>query len=179
MRHAAPVIDPETASAEWVLSDDGRRAAAALAAALEPYAAGALACGPEPKMVETARALAEGLGLEPQILPDLGEHARTRTRLMARDAFEASIEQLFLKPSALVFGDETADDAFARFAGALDPWRETCGAATTMAVSGGTVISLYVSRLTGADAFAFWRALRLPQAFVLSLEDRRLEAVIG
>jgi broad specificity phosphatase PhoE len=44
-------------------------------------------------------------------------------------------------------------------------------------VAHGTVISLFVSRLTNADPFLLWKRLGLPSFVVLSLPDSQIIAV--
>ena len=48
-----------------------------------------------------------------------------------------------------------------------------------IAVSGGTAISLFLSRRIGIDAFQVWKALHMPHAFVLGDAPWRLETTIG
>ena len=48
-----------------------------------------------------------------------------------------------------------------------------------VAVSGGTAISLFLARRLTIDPFAFWKALRPPQAFVIATADWRLEATLS
>ena len=72
-------------------------------------------------MTGTAAAIGERLGLVNQPLPGLGEHARRSTRFGDRGAFEASIQALFNRPGERVYGDESADETYNRFAAALDP----------------------------------------------------------
>ena len=179
VRHAAPAIDPDTPSADWPLSDAGRAAAAALAEPLAAMAQDVLVSGTEPKMTGTAATIGHRLGLANRPLPGLNEHARRSTRFGDRGAFEASIQALFSRPDECVYGDESADATYSRFAMAIDPLLATSGDRPAVAVSGGTAISLFIARRTGIDPYPFWKALRLPQAFVLAADPWRLETTIG
>ena len=178
VRHAAPAIDPETPSADWPLSDDGRRAAAVLAEALAPFTPILLVSGDEPKMVDTAGLIGERLGLTNRPLAGLSEHARRSTTFGDRAAFEAAIAGLFNRPHEVVYGDESADQTYDRFAAAIDGAAHTTGEGPLIAVSGGTAISIFVARRLGMDPFPFWKALRLPQAFVIDTTRWCLETTI-
>ena len=162
VRHSQPIIDPSTPSERWALSDEGRVATARLADALAAYAPARLLCGAEPKMQGTADVLSERLGLPVTALSGLSEHTRRTTKFTDIATFEAAIRDLFERPSEIVYGEESADMTHARFSAALGTVAEP-----TIAVSGGTAISIFLSRRTGVDAFVTWKRLRLPMAFVL------------
>jgi broad specificity phosphatase PhoE len=179
VRHAAPSIDPASPSADWPLSDKGRAAAAELVAALMAYAPATLVSGPEPKMIGTAEAIGGVLGLTNQPVSALAEHARRGTRFDTREGFEASIQALFNRPAEVAYGDESADTTYARFAGAIDGLLMQNPSDPVIAVSGGTAITVFLAKRAGIDPFPFWKALRLPQAFVLSTDGWRLETMIG
>jgi broad specificity phosphatase PhoE len=179
VRHAAPAIDPMAASADWPLSDEGRAAAAALAVELTPFGPAVLISGTEPKMIGTAEAIGGRLGVANQPLAGLSEHQRRSTTFGDRAIFEASIQALFSHPTEVVYGDESADQTYDRFAQSIDYALKSARGASVIAVSGGTAISLFMARRVGLDPFPFWKTLRLPQAFVLSVEPWRLQATIG
>lgn len=179
VRHGAPAIDPATPSADWPLSDEGRVAAAALAARLAPFGSAVLISGTEPKMIGTAAAIGGRLGLVNQPIAGLSEHARRSTTFGDQAAFEASIQALFNQPTEIVYGDESADQTHDRIAQSIDDALKAAGGASVIAVSGGTAISIYMARRLGIEPFPFWKTLRLPQAFVLSVAPWRLEATIS
>jgi len=179
VRHAAPVIDADKPSADWPLSDAGRGAAAALAEQIAPLAPAVLVSGAEPKMIGTASAIGDRLGMANTPLERLNEHARRSTPFGDRESFRASIQGLFSRPGERIYGDESADETYGRWAAAMDRVLALARGRPVVAVSGGTAISLFVSRRTGIDPFAFWKALRLPQAFVLATEPWRIEETIG
>ena len=179
VRHAAPTIDPQTPSADWALSEDGEQAAGALAGALASFAPAILVSGEEPKMIGTARTIGGRLGLVNRALPGLCEHARRSTPHGDRDAFEAAIADLFNRPDEIVYGDESANQTYDRVAAAIDEALDSAGDSPVIAVTGGTAISLIMARRLGIDAFLFWKALRLPQAFIVDTAPWRLEATMG
>lgn len=167
VRHGRPEVDPKVASHDWRLSDAGRNAAISLAAKLTDFAFQHVLSSPEEKALGTAQAVGGVLGLEVSVDADLAEHSRRSAGFLAAAEFEAGIARLFTRPDELVFGDETADAAHARFSGAVERNRRNSVAADVLVVSHGTVMSLYVSRLMGFDPFPFWRSLAMPTVIVL------------
>lgn len=167
VRHGRPQVDPMMASHDWRLSDIGRNAAISLAGKLTDFAFQHVLSSPEEKAFGTAQAIAGVLGLEVSMDGDLVEHSRRSAGFLPAAEFEAGIARLFTMPDELVFGDETADTAFARFSGAVERYRRSSVAADVLVVSHGTVMSLYVSRRMGFDPLPFWRSLAMPTAIVL------------
>ncbi|HXC55238.1 MAG TPA: histidine phosphatase family protein [Rhizomicrobium sp.] len=177
IRHAAPVIEPDRPSETWGLSDDGRTATALLAQALARYAPRRILCGSEPKMAGTAKVLSEQLGIAVQHLGGLNEHTRRTTKFTDKAAFEAAIRALFARPGEIVYGEESANMTYARLAATLDS-ALVHEAGTVAAVTGGTALSIFLARRTGAEAFTLWQGLRLPMAFVLARGTWAIENVI-
>ena len=68
-------------------------------------------------------------------------------------------------------GIETADAACERLSAALAQHRSR----PLVAVTHGTVLSVYVARLLGLDAHDLWRSLHLPDAFVLDADGSLIE----
>jgi broad specificity phosphatase PhoE len=174
IRHALPAIDPGAPSKDWRLSDEGRAAAERLGRRLARQAPAAIVSSDEPKAIETAAAIGRALGLSPAVDPDLGETKRETVPFQGRGSFEAGIARFFAEPDKLVFGEETADGAFARFSAAID---RRAGFAPQMVVAHGTVISLYVSRRGGGEAMEIWRSLTLPHALVLGADGRIIDSI--
>jgi broad specificity phosphatase PhoE len=179
VRHAAPTVDPSRPSAEWALSDEGRAGARALSARLQRYEPAIVLSGPEAKMTGTAEILAGSIGVPAIVIPGLAEHARRSAQYGTRAEFEESIRRLFREPTELVYGDESADATFARFAQALDGALRKHAARSVLAVSGGTAISVFVGRRCGRDPFALWKSLGLPTAIVLDRANWRVEEVFN
>ncbi len=178
VRHAQPVIEPDKPSETWELSDDGRAATVALAQALKTFAPAAILCGAEPKMTGTATTLSEQIGVPVKPLPGLSEHARRTAKFADKDAFEAAIKSLFERPHETVYGEESANQTYDRFSVALDGTLAARPQDTVIAVSGGTAICIFLARRSGIDAFATWKRLRLPMAFVLDPENWKIEREI-
>jgi len=177
VRHSIPAIEPEMLSEDWVLSDTGRGAADQLAKALLPYSPKVVLSGPEPKILETATIIAGRLGLSATPLSGLAEHARRSTKFAEREEFEASIRELFRRSSEVVYGEESGDATFFRFAATVDNAIAENPSDTVIAVSGGTAICLFIAKRQGVEAFSLWRTLRMPMAFVLDRDTWQTQAV--
>jgi broad specificity phosphatase PhoE len=169
VRHAFPNIDPTVPSADWTLSNAGREAAAELASALTDYAPKVVLSGPEPKIIGTAEVISEQFGVPVRVLPALGEHARRSAAYVSQADFEAAVGLFFACPAQVVFGEESADTAYERFASAIDEALAIHRDAV-LVVTGGTVISLFVSRRGRISPLPLWRSLRMPTALVLNCE---------
>ena len=162
VRHSVPEIDPSVPAAEWRLSPEGRARCAALAERVAAHGPESVVSSPEPKARETADLLAERLGLEVREVADLREQERRTVGWLERDELEAGIRRLFAEPDRVVYGEERAAEALARFARAIDGLGP--GA---VVVTHGTVISLYVEERTGRDGFEVWSGLELPDLVVV------------
>ena len=101
-------------------------------------------------------------GLPVEIIPGLHEHERSRSPWSTQAAFEAAVQACLNRPGELVYGDETADQAYTRFATAVDHFLARHAGQTVAVVAHGTVISLFVSRRCGLEPFSLWRRLGLP-----------------
>jgi broad specificity phosphatase PhoE len=83
------------------------------------------------------------------------------------------------RPAERIFGEESADEAHARFTAALDdvlaahPWE------TVAVVTHGTVLALWVARRAQRDAFALWSSLAMPAFVVLTRPDFAIEHIEG
>ena len=76
---------------------------------------------------------------------------------------------------ALVFGNETAVQARERFETAVSHLTQTHPQETIILTSHGTVLTLFISQHNPTlNAFQFWQALTMPQAFVLSWPEKKL-----
>lgn len=174
VKHSLPEIVETLPAREWKLSDEGRIRAQQLAERLSKYQPDVIVSSSEPKAKETAEIVAGRNNLELQIVDGLHEHDRSNTPYLSGEEFQAAIHDFFEKPAVLVFGSETADEAHARFGQAVNWILEHNSNKTIVAVSHGTVISLFVSRLTGISDFMLWNELGLPSFVVLDIESNTL-----
>jgi broad specificity phosphatase PhoE len=84
------------------------------------------------------------------------------------------MHEFFLKPGELVLGTETADQAHARFYRSVHAILKEHPDKTVAIVTHGTVISLFVSRLTGSSDFELWNMLGLPSFIAIELRSNTL-----
>lgn len=177
-RHARPDVDPARPSAEWTLGVDGMQGSLRLAERLRGLAIDLVVSSVEPKAVETARLIASTLELPSQSGHDLHEHIRSSTGFLDGDSFETSMQRLFAEPDRLVFGDETANAAAARFEAALEALHRVHRGRRLCVVSHGTVMALHLERRYGVDGWSTWKALGLPAAVVVDRRTRTMLDVI-
>jgi probable phosphoglycerate mutase len=173
VRHAAPRIVESEVPTSWALSDEGRAAAGRLAERIRQFAPKAIVASPEPKADETARIIGDVLGLS--VRPDdaLVEHRRPGLGFVDTKAFQASVREIFEKPSERLFGGESADEVFTRFDAVI-----TRQATRPLVVAThGTVLSLYVGRKAKIDAYEFWSSLKLPEAIIMDHSGRVIERI--
>jgi len=178
VKHSLPEIEPETPANQWRLSSEGRRRCQALAGMLAPYEPGVILSSREPKAVETARIVADRLGLETRSAAGLHEHERNTAPFISPQAFESIVARFFAQSDQLVFGEESAAQAQARFAAAVDALRQQHSGGNLALVAHGTVITLFVAQANHIEPFAFWKRLGLPSFVVLSIPDLALVDVI-
>ena len=167
VRHARPRIDPDIPPSKWELCPDGRVAAAALAGKLAAFGPACVVSSTERKAEETARILAEALKVPLEFDAGLGEHKRPSASFGTEQEFQTRIAEIFAHPHVPAPGGESIEEACERLAAALA--RHT--ARPLVAVTHGTVLSLYVARLLDLDAHDLWRNLHTPDAFVFDKDN--------
>jgi len=178
VKHSLPTLEPGVPSREWRLSDAGRARCVPLAAALTAYQPAIIAASAEPKATETGRIVAEYLGAPLEIIEDLHENDRTGQGWLGSEELEARIARFFAMPDQHVMGNETADEAHARFAAAVEDICTRHPNGTIVIVAHGTVITLFVSRRARLEPFPFWKRLGLPSFVVFSLPDHMVRTVV-
>ena len=170
IKHARPEVDPTVASEEWRLGAEGRDGAKRLADRLESYRFARLYSSVEPKALETAQIIARSRDLSVCEHPDLHEHDRRNVPHMASREFISMVALFFSQPGARVLGNETADEAYARFGAAVDGVLAKEKSGDVGIVTHGTVISLFAQRRAGVEPFGLWRRMGLPSYIVLETE---------
>ena len=171
VKHSVPEIREDRPANTWVLSKEGQRRAQQLSEDLQRFAPEVVLSSEEPKAKETAEIIARQIQVTPQTLPGLHEHDRSDVPYLPHDAFQVSIREFFQKPGELVFGKETADQAYTRFYKAVHSILSEHKNKTVVTVAHGTVISLFVSRLTGSSALELWNQLGLPSFVAIALDS--------
>ena len=169
VRHSEPEIQPDKPASTWRLSERGRDKAMLLADELRNFSPASIWCSKEPKAIETAQILADALKVPVNVTDGLEEHHRDNVPYFpAPDEFEQAIEQFFLNPEEPVLGDETAQQALQRFTAAIDRIIATDTAETSIVVTHGTVMTLYMASVAGICPMSFWRSLDTPSFVVLT-----------
>jgi broad specificity phosphatase PhoE len=174
VKHSLPEIRKDLPAREWTLSKEGFFRARQLAESLSPYRPQILASSPEPKAVETAGMIARRHQLSLNIYHDLHEHDRSHVSYLSGVDFDRSVREFFTYPDKQVFGSETAHKAHERFSNAVHSLLNIYKDKRIVVVSHGTVISLFVSRLTGGSDYSLWKDLGLPGFVVLDMLSKRL-----
>ncbi len=139
----------------------------ALAQQLIAYTPDRFIASTEPKATETAQIAADLLNKPFATAENLHEHERATTGYLGREAFEQAVQHFFEMPAQLVFGEESADTAYTRFATAVHAQIEQYPDQNLAIVAHGTVISLFVARAAGVEPFPLWKRLGLPSLVVL------------
>ena len=178
VRHSAPEIEPSVPAREWHLSTAGRQRCKGLAEALRPHQPTRIATSNEVKSIETAELVADELAIPWFTSEDLHEHDRSNVGFLPSEQFSASIARFYEQPTQLVFGRETAEQAYQRFAGGVADVIQQYPDDTIAIVAHGTVISLFVARTTGVEPLPLWKRLGLPSFIVLSLPGPRVQTVV-
>jgi broad specificity phosphatase PhoE len=169
IKHSVPEIEQDQPANTWRLSNEGQRRAQRLAEELLSFEPEVILSSDEPKARQTADILSHHLQLDMQTLPDLREHDRSNVPFLSHAAFQTSIRDFFQRPDELVFGRETADQAYRRFYRAVHSILIEYRNKTVIVVTHGTVISLFVSRLTGSSDIELWNQLGLPSFVAMDL----------
>ena len=171
VKHSLPEIDPAVPASKWHLSEEGRRRARKLGEKLDRYELDVIVSSIELKAMETAE-IASGLLKTPMVIVEgLHEHDRSNVGFLEKERFEQSVSHFFARPADLVFGDETADQVHDRFSKAVYQLSDRFPRLNMAIVTHGTVISLFVSRISELEPFALWKQLGLPSWVVLSRPD--------
>ncbi|MGH2531475.1 MAG: histidine phosphatase family protein [Thermomicrobiales bacterium] len=178
VKHAMPVLVPSLPARRWVLGEDGRRQAHALAERLARFRPAVVVGSAEPKARETAEIVAADWGCMAQIAPGLHEHERETVGWLGADKLTSAVERFFANPDAVVFGEESASAARRRFAAAVDRLLAEHPDQHLIVVAHGTVISLFAGERSGVDPFALWQRLTCPSFVVLSRASFRVLEVV-
>jgi broad specificity phosphatase PhoE len=177
VKHSLPQIMGDLPAREWELSDDGRIRAQKLAERLSPFQPEYIISSVETKARETAEIIAGRHNLELHIADGLHEHDRSKTPYLSKYEFQAAMHEFFENPDTLVFGSETAHEAYSRFYQAVHSVLDCHPNKTVVIVAHGTVISLFVSSLTGTSGWSLWSELGLPSFVVIDVQSHTLVTI--
>jgi broad specificity phosphatase PhoE len=178
VKHALPDIIPTLPANQWHLSEVGRTQCALLADQLATYAPATLVSSLEPKALETAHLVAQRMHTHVQIVDGLHEHDRSNTPWLSSEEFDRAVAAFFHRPTELVLGCETAQQASERFAKTMAEVTDRYAEQNVVVFTHGTVLSLYVARATGIEPFALWKRLGLPSFVVLTFPQFEISRVV-
>lgn len=179
VKHALPVIDASKPAKEWQLSAEGELQTEVLAERLRTFAPLRMIASPEPKAMTTAELVAAKLHVGVHVVDDLREFDRPRLPLLSKEDHARANAEIFANPHQRVLGNESARDALARFAAALDAELERSRTPTLVAITHGTVISLFAGAHNTIDAFALWQQLDCPAYVVLNVPTFSVREVVA
>jgi broad specificity phosphatase PhoE len=179
VKHSLPKIEPQVNAHEWRLSTEGRARCIPLAEKLAGCDPDFIVSSLEPKALETAQIVANQLNLPLETETYLHEHARRTVQFESQDGFQAAIERFFQQPEELVFGEETAGQAYRRFSKAIERVRDRHPHLNPLIVAHGTVISLFVARKCEIEPYSIWQQLGLPAYITLSLPELKLLSLMA
>jgi broad specificity phosphatase PhoE len=109
----------------------------------------------------------------------LQEHARSSVGWLSEGEYRTGLAKLYEEPASVVFGDESADQARARFTVALDGLLAEHPDENVVVVTHGTVMTLTIQHTTpGIAPMEFWQRLGLPSAAILNRPNLVLERLI-
>lgn len=181
VRHSISTQDPDRPPQEWGLTDEGQQRGLLLAKKLRPHVPTRFISSVEPKARLTAELTAHALGGVPvQVVEGLHEHERHHTPWFGRvEDFQAAVKGIFDHPSEVVFGDESAEACYARYATAMDNMLNTFPDETLAVVSHGTVMALFMGQRSQQDAYTLWQGFKMPAFAVLDLPSFALVELVN
>jgi broad specificity phosphatase PhoE len=174
VKHGSPVLDPDVPAREWVLSPRGEAEAARLADRLREHLPFRLVSSSEPKALRTAEIVASALSTQTRRVADLGEIDRPAMPIMTRDMHREVNAGIFSHPDQAVIGTESAQAALRRFSAGIEAQLEHSPAENLVAVTHGTVISLFVAAHNPIDAFTFWSRLECASFVTVEVPSFRM-----
>ena len=179
VKHSTPAIVENIPAHEWHLSDEGRARAGKFAEQLTRYRPGIIVSSVEPKAMQTAEIISRKLDISFQAIKGLHEHDRSESPYYSMEEFQNLVQRFFEKPDALVFGKEAANQALARFHETVDGIFKKHHDKSILIVAHGTVISLFVSFITGCNGYDLWRDLWLPACVALDVKSKTILEIVN
>lgn len=183
VRHSISKPNTDRSAHQWELTDEGRERCLKLAGQLWlHYSPSRFYSSDEPKAIETANILRGSLDIHAdplQIDTNFGETARKNAPFFADKAdFTQAIHQAMLNPDELIYGEETFSQALRRFSGAVENIAQTTSTKTTIIVTHGTILSLFIASKSQMDAFTVWQSLDMPAYAIFKLPEMRLAELV-
>jgi broad specificity phosphatase PhoE len=174
-----PIREPAVAPRHWRLGLEGEHQSRRLAGRLSAYAPLRLVASPEPKALMTGQLVAAELGLDVSAAAGLEEFDRPPLPLMPKAEHERIVAPIFGDLYRRVLGAESGRDALTRFSAAVDTELAQTDAANLVAITHGTVISLFVAAHNDIDGFELWKQLACPSFVVLDVPSFSLREIVS
>ena len=176
VKHAMPILNPDTPPKQWVLGESGKQDARKLGRHLkENYWFDMVYSSEEPKAVETAMMVAEILKVPTRCLADLNEIDRPAGPIVSREKHVEINRPLFVHRQEKVVGQESAEEALDRFEFGVNVILLS-KPENVLVISHGTVISLYTNKHNEDFlAFGLWQKLGCLDYVDLSLPDFKVQ----
>lgn len=175
VRHARPVIDPETPPSLWELEGDAHHAVEGLAESVRHVGCDGVVVSPEPKARTTGDIIAGCLDVPIIVDPAFREQGGRHVAWLPDREFLAAVEDHFVHGDRIVLGTETSHQASERFANGIQ--RMSRDITCPIVVTHGRVMCGYLAKTLGVDPVQMWRSLRLPDAFMVDLGARSLQRI--
>lgn len=182
VRHSLPTIDPYQPAESWPLSASGREDAQRLSVFLGDHLKHKpvkLFSSWEQKAIQTAQIIAIPFQQPVTIYPGLQEHLRRRVKFSSQDQFEADIANFYAHPEDCVFGEESANQVYERFAHAINQILDAYPGRSLILVTHGTVMSLWVARNYQLQPLSIWRQLKPLSLIQVELSNRSNVQIIS
>ena len=134
---------------------------------------------PEPKARDTGRAISDAFAIPIELHAGLREHHREGVPHMEMEEWLRRVRRFFDEPDARVLGEETANEAHARFRTAIDEILDRHAGRDVAVATHGTVTALFLSRLTKEDPYELGLRLGFPAIVTLDRPGLRLLEFVG
>lgn len=175
VKHAKPGLDAAAPARAWRLGDEGERQARAMAGTLQAYRPFVLVCSDEPKAHRTAEIIGAETGAAVRVVSGLRELDRPVLPIVDARERERLNRPVFEQPSRAVLGEESADEALARFAAAIDEELAGIDAGVNLvAITHGTVMALFAAAHSVVDPWKLWRKLECGDLIAFELPGFQL-----
>lgn len=179
VKHALPVLDSAVPPSHWRLSSEGEHQSRRLASRLRAYAPLRLVASPEPKALSTGQLIAAELGLKVSAAGGLKEADRLALPLMPKAEHERIVAPIFEDLHRRVLGAESGQEALTRFSAAVGTELAQTEEPNLVAITHGTVISLFVAAHNHIDGFELWKQLACPSFVVLDVPSFSLREIVS
>lgn len=147
LRHGKTKVDSATPISQWLLSEVGEAQAGELAKSGIFDETDVIISSTEQKAIDTAKPIADKLGLEIQQEGNLSELNRDEGKFVSPEEYENLVEQAMTNREKSISNWETASHALARFTQAIEKIDGQHEGKNILIVGHGFTINLYFAQL--------------------------------